>query len=190
MIDMPPEPPPAQEQVIEQKLLACGLKSGGFTVRYEDYLQRIEVVITPAAGATPDHFGCIHEAAFPEIVTFEDRTMYQKYMAYVGELFRPQMLADLEANLRASGLWEDFPRREDYPLLADYARALEVHAGVEPGTAFRAENDKQLAFDPPLGDQAYAEFAERYSDLLMVGMYAAAMGDFSIGFTGNEKFRE
>ena len=190
MIDAPPEPPTAQEQVIEQKLLDCGLKAGGFTVKYEDYLQSIEIVFTPAAGANQEHFACIREAAFPEIVTFEDRTVFEQYMEFEAELLRPQVLADLENSLRKSGLWDNFPERQDYPVLADYARALEVHAGIEPGTAFSAEGDNQLAFNPPRVDQGYAEFAERYSDLLTVAMYASATGQFSLGFIGNDKFRD
>lgn len=148
MIDTPPEPPPSQEQVIERKLLDCGLKAGGVTVRYEDELQSIEVVITPEAGTTPDHFGCIHEATFPEIVTFAEGTMYHGYTAYVAELFRPQVMANAEAELKKLGLWESFPRREDYADLADFARALEAHAGFTPGTTLRAEADTQIAVDP------------------------------------------
>jgi hypothetical protein len=190
MIDIPPEPPFADEQVITQRLLECGLAASGFTVRYEDELQSIEVVITPSAGVTAEQFPCIHTAVFPEIVTFENRAMYQEYMAYVGELFRPQMLADTEAALRERGLWEGFPERDDFPAFADYVRALEAHASVAPGTALRAEGDNRLVFDPPRLDQGYAEFADRYSDLLTVATYAAAKEDLSFGFIGNEKIRE
>lgn len=176
--------------MIEQKLLDCGLKAGGFTVRYENELQSIEVVITSAAGAASEQFGCIREAVFPEIVEFEDHAMYQQYTEFEEELIRPQVLAEFEANLRASGLWDDFPDRQDYPNLADFARALEAHAGIEPGTAFKVEGDNQLTFDPPRVDQDYAEFAERYSDLLAVALYAAAKEGFSFGFIGNDKFRD
>jgi len=48
---MPPEPPPL-EQIIEQKLVACGLSSSGFTVTYQDELQSIEVVISDEVRAT------------------------------------------------------------------------------------------------------------------------------------------
>ncbi len=190
MIDTPPEPPPAQEQVIERKLLACGLKASGFSVTYEDYLQSIEVVITPAAGATPDHFGCIHEAAFPEIVRFADGSMYQGYMAYVAELFRPQVMADAEAALKKLGLWERFPRREDYADLANFARALEAHAGFVPGTILRAEADTQIAVDPVDRNRLIEMDYERLATLLVVLNFASARDRFSIGFIGNDKVRE
>ena len=104
MIETPPEPLPAQEQVIEQKLLDCGLKVGGFTVKYEDYLDGIEVVITPVAGATPDHFDCIRGSIYPEFVRFEDYAMYDQYMAYEADLVRPQVLAEVEAALKERDL--------------------------------------------------------------------------------------
>ena len=190
MVDIPPEPPFADEQVITQRLLECGLAASGFTVRYEDELQSIDVVITPLAGVTAEQFPCIHTAVFPEIVTFEDGAMYQEYMAYVGELFRPQMLADIEAALRERGLWEGFPERGAFPTFADYVRALEAHAGFAPGSIVRAEGDNRLVFDPPRPNQDFAEFSERYSDLVTVAMYAAAKEDLSFGFIGNEKIRE
>ena len=190
MIDTPPEPPPAQEQVIAQKLVACGLKAEGFTVRYEEELQSIEVVITLEAGATPNHFGCIHEAAFPEIVRFVDGTMYQDYMAYVAELFRPQVMADAEAELKKLSLWESFPRREEYADLADFARALEAHAGFAPGTILRAEADTQIAVDPVDRNLLIQMDYERLGTLLVVLKFASARDGFSIGFIGNDKVRE
>lgn len=190
MIDTPHEPPPSQEQVIERKLLDCGLKAGGVTVRYEDELQSIEVVITPEAGATPDHFGCIHEAAFPEIVTFAEGTMYQEYTAYVAELFRPQVMANAEAELKKLGLWESFPRREDYADLADFARALEAHAGFTPGTTLRAEADTQIAVDPVDRNLLIQMDYKRLATLLVVLKFASGRDGFSIGFIGNDKVRD
>ncbi|KPF63373.1 hypothetical protein [Porphyrobacter sp. AAP60] len=190
MIDTPSEPPAVQEHIIEQKLLECGLKAGGFSVKYEDYLQSIEIIITPEAGATPEHFGCIHEAAFPEVVSFADAEMYRRYMAYVDALFRPQMLADAEAELKKRGLWDNFPARDGYPTLADYARALEAHAGFAPGTMLRAEDSERVAFDPYDNQQFAAIDFERVGALLAVLVFASARNGFSMGFIGNDKVRE
>jgi hypothetical protein len=85
MIDAPPEQPLFQEQQIAQALAECGLKAGGFTVRYEAELQSIEIGITPAAGAGPKQFPCIFRAVWPEIVTFEDSVMTGQYYAYVND---------------------------------------------------------------------------------------------------------
>ena len=114
MIDMPAEPPPAHEQVIEQRLAQCGLDIGGVSVRFEDYLQSTEIVIRPTAGATVDHFECIKNAAGYEIVTFEDREMYQAYSDYTAELARPEMLESLKARLQEKGLLEALPERASF----------------------------------------------------------------------------
>jgi hypothetical protein len=190
MIDTPPEPPPAQEQVIERKLLACGLKAGGFSVKYQNSLQGIEVVITPEAGVTPDHFGCIHEAAFPDVVTFADGEMYHRYMAYLEDLFRPQVLADAEAELKKRGLWDGFPTRDGYSTLADYVRALEAHAGYTPGTMLRADGSDSVAVDPADRDLLAATDIERLAALLTVLKFASARDGFAMGFIGNDKIRD
>ncbi len=189
MIDVPPEPLPTQEQVIEQRLLDCGLNPGGFTVKYEDYLQSVEIVIAPSAGATSDNFACIRDAAGYEIVTFQDGEMFAAYMDFASELARPEMMVMYEGRLKETGLWEGFPDREDFGSLKEYAEALEVHAGIKPGSALRVSGDGIL-FDPPSASNNYADFAERYSNLLSVVAYAAIRDRVKFGFIGNEKVAE
>ncbi|MXO66336.1 hypothetical protein [Altericroceibacterium endophyticum] len=189
MIDVPPEPLSTQEQVIEQRLLDCGLNSGGFSVRYEDYLQSIEIVIASSAGATTDDFKCISEASGYEIVRFEDGAMFAAYMDFASELARPEMMVMFEDSLKEVGLWEGFPEREDFGSLKDYAEALEVHAGLEPGAALRVSGDGIL-FDPPNASADYEDFAERYSNLLSVVAYASTRDRLNFGFLGNERVEE
>jgi hypothetical protein len=57
MIDAPPSMPP--EQVIAQKLVACGLDRGEVSVVWQDELQSIEIVIRRDARASYDQFSCI-----------------------------------------------------------------------------------------------------------------------------------
>lgn len=189
MIDMPPVPPPSQEQAIEQRLVECGLDAEGISVKYEDYLQSIEIVIAPRAGATSDKFACIKEAAGYETVRFEDGAMFAAYMDFASELARPEMLAIYEGRLKEAGLWEGFPDRQGLASLEAYAAALEVHAGFQPGTALRASGEGIL-FDPPRDVSDYADFVERYSKLLLVASYASIRDRLSFGFIGNEKVAE
>lgn len=189
MIDTPPEPPPAQEQVIEQKLLDCGLKAGGFSVRYEDELQSIEVVITPAAEVLPEKFSCIREAAFPEIVTFEDRDMFGHYVAFEAELMRPQVLADSEAALKRYGFWEGFPRLGGFATLDGYAHALERHLGFASGSLFKVSGDA-LTFDPPRDEFLAAGSFERYAPVMAAMAFASASDNAHFYFIGNDKVRE
>jgi hypothetical protein len=51
-MDALPEPPPQFEQVVIQKLSECGLRNGGFTVKYEGELQSFLVVVGKEAGAS------------------------------------------------------------------------------------------------------------------------------------------
>jgi hypothetical protein len=189
MIDVPPEPLLTQEQIIEQRLLDCGLNSGGFTVKYEDYLQSIEIAIAPSAGATSDNFACIKEAAGYEIVTFQDGAMFAAYMDFVSQLARPEMMAMFEGRLKEAGLWEGFPDRENFVSLEEYAKALEVHAGNTAGSALRVSADG-IVFDPPSASQNYAAFAERYSNLISVVAYASTKDRVKFGLIGNERVRE
>lgn len=185
MFDVPPEPFSTQEQVIEEQLLDCGLNSGGFSVRYDDYLQSIDIVIAPSAGATSDDFACIREAAGYEIVRFEDGVMFAAYMDFASELARSKVMMRLQGSLKEAGLWEGFPEREDFSSLKDYAEALEVHAGLDPGAALRVSGDGFL-FEPQSTSPHDEDFTERYSNLFSVVVYASARDRLNFGFLGNE----
>lgn len=189
MIDTPPEPPPAQEQMIERKLVDCGLKAGGFTVKYEDELQGTEVVISPGAEASSELFPCIREAAFPEIVTFRDVAMFEQYRDFETEVMRPQMLADAETSLREYGRWEGFPRRGDFATLDAYAGALERHLGFAQGSLFKVSGGA-LQFDPPREDFLIARSYERYAPVMAAIKYASASSKVQFFVIGNEKIAD
>lgn len=187
---MPPAPPQAHAQVIEQRLVECGLSRGGFTVKYEDYLQSIEIVIGPAAGASKENFSCIRQAVEHEIVTFDDSGMQKAYSDYVSELLRPQMLESATAELKKRGLLKDFPKRDKFATLELYAQALERHSGVAAQSVLRAEGER-IIFDPPRGHGDFRDFEKRNSNLIAVIMFATARGDFKdFGFVGNEMLAE
>lgn len=99
MIDMPQVPASAYEQVLTQKLLQCGLRNGGFTVKYEDELQSTLIVIEQESEASAGLFDCIKQAVGYEIVTFEDPELQKAYLDRVFETLRPKMLADARAEL-------------------------------------------------------------------------------------------
>jgi hypothetical protein len=189
-MDVPPEPLPASEQVIEQRLIDCGLSKGSFSVKYEDYLQSIEIVISPSAGVKEDHFACIREAAGYEIVTFEDGDMQMAYLDFTSELARPQMLETATSELEQRGLLAGFPERQSFASLDLYAEALEVHSGLSPGSTLRVRGST-IVFDPPVDDRSFGDFSEKYGGLIAVISFAVARGDFkNFGFIGNEKLAE
>lgn len=178
-------PPPAHEQLIEQRLVDCGLSRDGFTVKYEDYLQSIEIVITPAAGARKAHFPCIRRAAEHEIVSFADASMQKAYSDLETELLRPQMLRMATAELAKRGLLANFPDRKSFTNLELYAEALERHSGLPPKSTLKVSSNT-IVFDPPRGRTNFKDFDKRYSSLRAVMMFAAVRGDADFAFIGNE----
>jgi hypothetical protein len=120
---------------------------------------------------------------------FEDPKMYSAYNAFADDLVRPQMVESFRKSLQERGLLKNFPERRNFASLQDYAKALEVHGGVPPGTALRVSGDG-LIFDPPREKQSPADFAERWSDLLAITAYASALEHLSFGFIGNEAVSE
>lgn len=189
MIDMPPEPPPAQIQAIQQQLVECGLKAGGFTVKYEDELQSIEIVIGPQAGASTDKLDCIREAAHYEIVTFSDDEMQGAYTDHVTRLLRPKMLEDAREGLRKRGLLDGFPERTHFASDKLFAEALEKHCGVEPGWFF-VESQWGLIAQPKATPLSGSEW-DQMTCLMNAMMYVSAKGEiFKVGIIGNEQFSD
>lgn len=183
MIEVPPNMPP--EQVIVQKLVACGLDRDAISVAWQDELQSIEVVIRRNARASADRFACIHKAAAMEIVTFEDQSLQSAYTDYTVELYRPRMIADARDELTKLGLLHFFPKRSDFVDLRKYAEALEQHCGLKSGSVLRVSGDA-VTFDPPREKDAMA-FTKRYKKILAAVIYATAVGDLNeFGFIGNE----
>jgi hypothetical protein len=178
-------PPPVHEQVTEQRLVACGLSRNGFTVKFEDYLQSIEIVIAPAAGARTDHFPCIRQAVEHEIVSFAESSMQKAYSDFETELLRPQMLEKATAELRKRGLLTAFPDRKTYATSELYAEALERHSGLAPRSSLRVSG-MTIIFDPPRSSTSFRNFEKRYSSLMAVISFAAARGDADFAFIGNE----
>lgn len=186
---MPQGPPPSPEYIIEQRLVECGLDAKGISVKYEDYLQSIEIVIAPSAGVTSEHFPCIKEAADYEIVTFEDGEMFAAYTDFASEMARPEMLAMYEGRLKEAGLWAGFPARQDFDSLEAFAVALEEHAGLEPGTTLRVSGDG-IIFNPPRDFSDFVDFSERYSNLIAVVTFASIRDRLKFSFIGNDKIAE
>ena len=185
MIDMPQVPPPAYEQVVTQKLLQCGLRAGGFTVRYEDELQSVEIVIDKEAGATSEQIECIRQAVGYEIVTFKDPELQKTYQDQVFAALRPKMLADARAALEKRGVLDGFPERSKYGSDKLFAEALERQCGMKPGSFF-VQSQWGLIGQPKLGRQNKAA-EDRMACMMAAIMYVSAKGeDFKFGFVGNE----
>ncbi|MDI1294903.1 MAG: hypothetical protein PSY12_03330 [bacterium] len=186
MIDVPPQSVVHAEQVIERKLIDCGLEAKGFSVKYEDYLQSIEIAIGPEAMASENQLQCIHQATGHEIVTFIGNAPLQaRYDKFLSDLYRPQMVTEATNNIKKLGLLKNFPKRSSFDSLTEYAHALERHCGVAQGSVLKVVDDG-VSFAPPR-EPNYQKFSKLYSKILAAVMYASATGDVEkMGFIGNE----
>lgn len=187
MIDLPPEPPASPQQHIEQKLVDCGVERRSFSVKYEDYLQSIEIVVNDQAKIQASQFACIRAAAGNEIVSFKNGATQLAYNDFVTELVRPEMVTRAKVELEKRGLLVAFPNRASFPDLKRYAEALEAHCGMSPGSALQV-GSQDIIFDPPEKNTGFPEFSKRYSCILSLLMYASAKGDATFAFIGNEGF--
>jgi|TARA_R100000501_G_scaffold10060_4_gene19970 hypothetical protein len=187
MIDMPQIPPPAYEQGLTQELLQCGLQNGGFAVKYAEELQGVEVVIHKEAGASPEHFDCIRQAAGSKFVTFENPELQQAYVDQSSEALRPTVLADARAELEKHGVFDGFPERSELNSDKLFAEALERKCGIKPGSFF-FQNQLGLIGQPEVSRHS-KDYGEQMSCLIAAITYADAKGDdFKFGFIGNEAF--
>lgn len=185
MIDLSPNSLIHDEQVIAKKLADCGLEAKGYTVKFEEDLQSVEIVIGRTSGASKARFSCIHRAAGSEIVTFEDARMRAAYADFERELYRPRMIADATADLKKLHLFSGFPKRSSFPSVQAYAQALETHCGLAAGSVLKVKGS-DVVFDPPR-EKNVQDFSKRYSKMLAALMYASAIGDLHrLGFIGNE----
>lgn len=184
MIDMPQTIPSAYEQVLVKKLVGCGLRVEGFTVRDEAELQSVEVVIGEKAGAKIEQVECIREAAGSEIVTIQDPAVRQAYDDRIVEVMRPAMLASAKAELERRGVLNGFPERSAFPSDKSFAEALERQCGVMPGSIF-VESHWGLTVQPSGMDAASSD---KLACVLAAAYYATVRGDaFSFGIIGNEQ---
>jgi hypothetical protein len=175
------------EQVIQAKLAQCGLPVDGFSVRYENDLQSIEVFIPAGTDVKIEQFECIHCAAGSHIVTIEDPKCAAAFRDFQNEKLRPHLLAQVTKDAEAAGLLANFPVRRDFHSLRDFAEALEKHVGVTPGLALRAESNRIIVLPPVWGGLDAND--RRFQPLITAVTYASFSDEGTqFGFIGNEAF--
>lgn len=73
---------PSEEQIVEQKLVDCGLKRSGLSVSYVDDWRSVVAVINDEAEARAEHFDCIRDAVWPQEVRFESPELERSYLRF------------------------------------------------------------------------------------------------------------
>lgn len=185
MIDAPQVPPPVYAQVLTEEPARCGLHADGFTVKYEQELQSVEIVIDRKAAASVTQLECIRQAAEHAIVTFQDAVLQSAYDDRVAQAVRPRMLAETRAELEKRGILDDFPERSRFASDKLFAEALERQCKWQTGSFF-VEYRGGLTIRPELlTSRARDDLA--MSCMMAAILYVSAKGEtFGLSFIGNE----
>ena len=188
-MDLPPEPHIQTVEVIEQRLVDCGLNQKGFSIQYSELLQARKIVIGKNADVSLEQFACIHNAIEFEFVTFVDAQTDAEYRDFSNELAQPQVLEYAKNGLAEVGLLEGFPERAKYKNDKLFAEAVELHCGLDAGSVLK-EVEGGLTFQPDYPGLDSDTLSERYRRLIAAVMYAQARGDIqNFGFVGNEIYQ-
>jgi hypothetical protein len=191
LIDAAPQMPPLPDKPVAEAIVDCGVRTGTFTVNYDDELQGNMIIFLKSSEVNRSNIQCIWEATWSEFVQFPDPELQEAYDAigqkYYDTHFKGQVLESARANLAKHGLLENLPKSGGFDSREEFAVALERHCGFAPHSTLRVEGDSftiwpQGETAPPSG----AEF-ERLSCLLAsLTLAAEADGNLKIGFVGNE----
>ncbi len=178
-------PPAAEEQVLREGLVACGLNAAGISMAYDDLVQGYVITIEKAAGAKTEHLECIETVASRADVAFEEEALGSAFIERKYARAKALWLAETKETLRKRGFLEGMPKRADFSSVEEFAAALERHCGFAAGSVLRVRNG-EVVFWPENVREGKKEY-ERLAALMAAVTYATAdSGDFKMGFVGNE----
>jgi hypothetical protein len=193
MIDMPPADHAQTIEAVRQ----CGLPASSIYIRYDKQLQDYVVVIGKVR-STPQEpvLRCVYAAAAPRAydVEFKDRVINDAYWKLAFEEGRKQASAEGRRWLEERNLTAGMPLyRSGQTEIAGFARAVESHCSVEPGSALEVAASDALTLRRDFFDEF--PVSEEKSDKLtcLMNVLAAsdlAQGGVKFGFVGNEAYRK
>lgn len=138
-------PPPDYEQTTAA-IVSCGVPQANIRIVFDAFLQADVVRISDVGSDDPQRLRCLLRSVHPfYIVEIEEPVQNNAYGQLVLEEGATRARAEGEKWLRAHELFDGAPRFESGRMsLADYARAVEAHCDVEPGTALELLSDGTL----------------------------------------------
>lgn len=190
MMDMPPMGHAQAVDAVSQ----CGLPASSVRIRYDKLLQAYVIVIgkVPSKPREP-LLKCVYAAAAPRgfDVEFKDRLAHDAYWKLAFEEERKKANAEGRRWLEERNLTAGMPLyRAGQTDIAGFARAVESHCSIEPGSALEVAGPDLLTlrrdfFDFPVG-------TDRSNHLMcLMNVLAAsdlAQGGVKFGFLGNEAY--
>jgi hypothetical protein len=193
MMDMPPA---GHAQAIEA-VRQCGFPASSVHIRYDKLLQAYVIAIGKVRSKPQEPtLRCVYAAAAPRgyDVEFKDRIAHDAYWKLAFEEGRKKANAEGRRWLEERNLTAGMPLyRAGQTEIASFARAVESHCSIEPGSALKVAGPDALTLKWDVFDE-FPVAADKSDDLLcLMNVLAAsdlAQGGVKFGFVGNEAYRK
>ena len=192
MMDMPPAD---HVQAIEA-VRRCGFPASSIRIRYDKLLQSYVIAIRKVRSRPQEPvLRCVYEAAAPRgyDVEFKDRIVHDAYWTLAFEEGRKKANAEGRRWLEQRNLTAGMPLyRAGQREIAGFARAVESHCSIEPGSALEVAGPDALTTRRDFFEGPFSE--DKSNDLLcLMNVLAAsdlAQGGVKFGLVGNEAPRK
>ncbi len=163
-------------------LAACGIAKGDVSISYEDYLQDYEVVIREQASplTSEDLAGVARLSSGGLIIRFQDAATDERFRTLEASQLHEKSRADAQAWLRDRNLLAGLPLFDPATQdLATYAKSVEAHCGVGPGTVLEVHDPHLLTLRHGLGLSALSADATLS---VINAVTASNLRDSGVGF--------
>lgn len=188
--------PPALHAETVEAVSRCGLPISSVRVHYDKLLQAYVIVVGKVRKQPQEPvLRCVHAAAAPRgyDVEFKDRMAHQAYWKVAFEEGRKKADAAGRRWLEERNLTAGMPMfRAGQTEISAFARAVESHCSVEPGSALEVAGPDALTMRRDFFEIPVSE--EKSDNLLcLMNVLAAsdlAQGGVKFGFVGNEASRK
>ncbi|MEM6857821.1 MAG: hypothetical protein AAF559_08110 [Pseudomonadota bacterium] len=182
MIDAPPPGYTEYEQRVIDELAACGLDRSGIAVRYVDYLQEFEIVISVSANPDPRQFDCLEDTSVYLEIIFEDEALNTAYREPIEKRLKTSSELSAREILKERGLLEGLPTLQSAGSYEAYLPQLEKHCGFAAGSVLRLLGTDHIVYGPKLPP---GHDDDNKTMCLLAGIKLGGATYF--GFIGNER---
>jgi hypothetical protein len=127
-------------------IISCDVPEANVSIAYDELLQSDVVRISDVGGDDEERLRCLMRSIHPfYIVEIEEPQQNDRYRQLVLEEQAARARVEGEKWLQERGLFAGAPPFDaDTTPLADYARAVETHCGLEPGSALEILDEQTL----------------------------------------------
>ena len=189
MIDLPP---PSYEQTIEA-VVKCDISHANIRIKYEDYLQSDEVVVSDLGTVTDDKLRCLRAAVHPfYILTIRNAEQQAAFYDLSQKDDRPRQLTEAREWARSRGMLDRVPTYDPERGVDEFSAALDVACGFKRGGALQPGGGSWVTVRPDVVSTNELTKSSKALECLMQMFAASNAPDKGIkfGFIGNEALAE